>query len=328
MTGISSGMETVQLADDDSGFENAPFAQALVAEAADNPAIVGLSADLARYTDIQPFAERFPDRFVNVGMAEQNLIGVAAGLAHEGLIPVATTYAAFATRRALDLIEIQVALMERNVKIVAGLPGLTTGYGGTHQGIDDLAIMRAVPNMVVLDPADAVELREATTAMLRHEGPVYLRLQRGRVPRLSVQPAEPFRIGRARVLRTGDDIVIVAIGIMVQRALDAAGALSDAGIQARVIDAASLKPLDEETIAAAASSTGRVVTAENHSVVGGLFGAVAEVVARHGIRCTVTPVGIADRFGGYGSLPYLSRRFGIDTDAVTRAARAAMGDPS
>jgi transketolase len=160
----------------------APFGHALVAAGERDPRIVGMTADLGKYTDINVFAARFPDRFLQIGMAEQNLVGVACGLARAGHVPFATTYCVFATRRAYDFIAIGAALGRVNVKIVAGLPGLTTGYGGTHQGIEDLALMRAIPNLVVIDPCDATEMAQATIAAAEHDGPVYLRLLRGQVP--------------------------------------------------------------------------------------------------------------------------------------------------
>src|SRR5258708_7274914 len=162
--------------------EAAPFGHALVAAAESDPRIVGLTADLGKYTDMHIFSERFPERFFQIGMAEQNLIGVAAGLARTGFIPFATTYCVFATRRAYDFIAIGCALGRANVKIIAGLPGLTTGYGGTHQGIEDLALMRSVPNLVVIDPCDATEIGQVVAAIADYDGPVYMRLLRGQVP--------------------------------------------------------------------------------------------------------------------------------------------------
>jgi transketolase len=214
--------------------------------------------------------------------------------------------------------------MRRNVKVVAGLPGLTTGYGGTHQGIDDLNVARAVPNLVVLDPADAVEIREATAAMLEHDGPVYLRLQRGRVPVLPVSYEEPYRIGRARLARPGGDLGIVASGIMVGRALEAADRLEEDGISAAVLNAGSIKPFDADAVLELAASTHRLVTAENHTIIGGLFSAVSEVLATEGLGVRVVPVGVRDEFCGYGSPDYLARRHGIATDDIVAAARRAL----
>src|SRR5580698_5760052 len=184
----------------------APFVEALIREAETNPRIVGLTADLGKYTDIHLFANRFPERFFQIGMAEQNLIGVAAGLARTGFVPFATTYCVFATRRAYDFIAIGAALGCANVKIIAGLPGLTTGYGGTHQGIEDLALMRAMPNLVVLDPCDATETAQATEAIAKFEGPVYMRLLRGQVPVVLDPATYRFEIGKAKLLRDGSDL--------------------------------------------------------------------------------------------------------------------------
>src|SRR5215213_9267425 len=191
----------------------APFGQALVEIARERPDIVGLTADLGKYTDILPFRDAFPDRFFNVGMAEQNLVAVAAGLARTGHVPFATTYGVFATRRAYDFIAIALAHSNLNVKIVAGLPGLTTGYGGTHQAIEDLALMRMIPGLTIIDPCDATEIEAATAAIADHPGPVYIRLLRGAVP-VVLPPDYRFTIGKARKVRDGGDVGIVSTGFM------------------------------------------------------------------------------------------------------------------
>jgi transketolase len=178
----------------------APFGKALVTVGRRRRDVVGLTADLGKYTDIWPFRDAFPDRFFNVGMAEQNLIAIAAGMARTGLIPFCTTYCVFATRRAYDFIAIACAHSRLNVKIIAGLPGLTTGYGGTHQGIEDLSLMRAVPNLTVIDPCDATEIEQATEAIAEYDGPVYMRLLRGSVPRILDPETYRFEIGRAALL--------------------------------------------------------------------------------------------------------------------------------
>src|ERR1700751_403323 len=185
VSGLKSGVTGNILSSDIYGAEQtatAPFGEAMIREAEANPRIVGLTADLGKYTDIHLFANRFPNRFFQIGMAEQNLVGVAAGLARTGLIPFATTYCVFASRRAYDFIAIGAALGSANVKIIAGLPGLTTGYGGTHQGIEDLALMRSIPNLTVIDPCDATEISQAVQAIGAYQGPVYMRLLRGQVP--------------------------------------------------------------------------------------------------------------------------------------------------
>ncbi len=303
---------------------NAPFGQALVEAASRRMEIVGLSADLAKYTDMLPFKERFPDRFFNVGMAEQNLIGVAGGLVRTGYLPVVTTYAVFATRRAYDFIAIDCAVPRANVKIVAGLPGLTTGYGATHQGIDDLAMMRALPNMVVLDPADATELTQATHAALEYQGPVYMRLQRADVPVVLDADTTTFEIGRANLVREGEDVTFVACGIMLQRALEAAQRLSERGISASVLSSPSIKPFDEQAVVHMATETGALVSAENHSVIGGLGSAIADTLAAHDAWAPLERVGLRDEFGDCGSLPYLAERHGLTAGHLVDAAERSI----
>nr|WP_244661936.1 transketolase family protein [Mesorhizobium huakuii] len=202
----------------------APFGKALARLGQSRPDIVGLTADLGKYTDILPFGDAFPDRFFNVGMAEQNLVAVAAGLARTGKVPFATTYGVFATRRAYDFVAIALAHSNLDVKIVAGLPGLTTGYGGTHQAIEDLALMRMIPDLTIIDPCDATEIEAATEAIAAYRGPVYMRLLRGSVP-VVFEAGYRFEIGKARQLRNGSDVGIIATGFMTERALDAADAL-------------------------------------------------------------------------------------------------------
>ena len=299
----------------------APFGHALVKAAEKDPRIVGMTADLGKYTDMLPFAERFPERYIQAGMAEQNLIGMAAGLARTGFTPFATTYAVFATRRAYDFIAIGAALSGTNVKIVAGLPGLTTGYGGTHQGIEDLALMRAVPNLTVIDPCDATEIEQAVPAIAAHRGPVYLRLLRGQVPRV-LDASYRFEIGRSRLLRDGEDVALVSTGLMTARALEAAERLAAEGVEAAVLHVSTLKPFDREGVAALLRRVPRVVTAENHVVTGGLASAVADLAVDAGLRIRLARVGIPDCFCESGSLPYLQRKYGLDVEAVVAAAKA------
>lgn len=222
---------------------DAPFGAALIEAQRRRGDIVGLTADLGKYTDILPFRDAYPDRFFNVGMAEQNLVAVAAGLARTGTVPFATTYGVFATRRAYDFIAIALAHSRVNVKIVAGLPGLTTGYGGTHQAIEDVALMRMVPSLVVIDPCDATDIMQVTHAIADYDGPVYMRLLRGKVPRVLDPDTYRFEIGKAFVLREGSGVGIVSTGLMTEHALDAAAAL-DAG----VLHVPTLKPFDAETV--------------------------------------------------------------------------------
>jgi transketolase len=304
---------------------SAPFGHALVAAAERNPRILGLTADLGKYTDLHVFAERFPGRFFQIGMAEQNLFGVAAGLARTGFVPFATTYCVFATRRAYDFIAIGAALGKANVKIIAGLPGLTTGYGGTHQGIEDLALMRSIPNLVVIDPCDATEITQVVAAIAEYPGPVYMRLLRGEVPVVLDPATYQFEIGKAKRLRDGDDVAIISTGLMTGRALAAAAALADQGVSAAVLHVSTLKPFDREAVLSLLSRTRAVVTAENHAISGGLGSAVADTVADAGLSIRLKRVGIPDCFCESGSLPYLTKRYNLDAESIAAAALAAAG---
>ncbi|MBA2481121.1 MAG: transketolase family protein [Planctomycetes bacterium] len=304
--------------------QTAPFGHALVAAGERDARIVGLTADLGKYTDMHVFAQRFPERFVQVGMAEQNLIGIAAGLARTGHVPFATTYCVFATRRAYDFIAIGAALGRANVKIVAGLPGLTTGYGGTHQGIEDLALMRAIPGLVVIDPCDATEMAQATAAAAEHDGPVYLRLLRGQVPMVFDPATHRFEIGRACLLRDGGDVGIVSTGLMTARALDAADRLEAAGVRASVLHVPTLKPFDRDAVLELAARVPRLVTAENHVVSGGLASAVADTLVDAGVAVRMERIGIPDCFCESGSIPYLVKRYAMDADSIVAAAQRVL----
>jgi len=311
LTSVADGVQTL----------TAPFGHALVAEAERNPRIVGLSADLAKYTDIHVFRDRYPDRFFQIGMAEQNLIGVAAGLARTGFVPFLTTYCVFATRRAYDFIAMDAALGRANVKIMAGLPGLSTGYGGTHQGIEDLALMRSIPNLTVIDPCDAIEVAQATAVIAQYEGPVYMRLLRGLVPVVLDEHTYQFEIGKARLLRDGNDVAIISTGLMTGRALEAAATLADSGIAAAVLHVSTLKPFDRQAVLELLARVPRVVTAENHLITGGLASAVADAVTDAGLPIRLRRVGIPDCFCESGSLPYLAERYqmrGADIAAQVR----------
>ena len=303
---------------------SAPFGEALVRLGEENDRVVGLSADLAKYTDIHLFARRFPERFFQAGMAEQNLVGMAAGLARTGFVPFATTYCVFATRRAYDFIAVGAALGRANVKIIAGLPGLTTGYGGTHQGIEDLALMRAVPNLTVIDPCDATEIAQAVPVIAAHDGPVYMRLLRGDVPVVLDPAAYRFEIGNAKLLRDGGDVAIVSTGLMTGRALDAAAALAGRGVRAAVLHVSTLKPFDRDAVLSLIARVPNVVTAENHVVTGGLASAVADAAVDAGLRLRLRRVGIPNCFCASGSITYLNRLYGLGSDAIADAAAALL----
>ena len=303
--------------------ENAPFGHALVRAAEKDARVVGMTADLGKYTDIHVFAERFPARFFQMGMAEQSLIGTACGLARTGLVPFATTYCVFATRRAYDFIAIGAALGRANVKIIAGLPGLTTGYGGTHQGIEDLALMRSIPGLTVIDPCDATETAQATAAIAAHDGPVYMRLLRGIVP-VTLEPDYKFEIGKARLLRDGADVAFISTGLMTTRTLEAARTLATNGIKAAVLHVSTLKPFDRAAVAALLVRVPRVVTAENHFVTGGLASAVADLAVDEGLAIKLKRVGIPDCFCESGSLPYLAERYGLTAAHLAAAAQDVL----
>src|SRR4249919_3409876 len=242
--GVSDALRTHPSVDPTSLEKSGPFGHAMLAIGERRPDVVALSADVAGVTGLAPFAQAFPERFFNVGMAEQDLISVAVGLSKAGFTPVATTFAVFATRRALDFIAIQCALNRANVKIVAALPGIYSTFGPTHQGIDDLAHMRALPNMTVLDPCDNAEMAEATAAIVEHDGPVYLRELLGRETGDVDRGEHRFAIGPAQLLRDGGDVGIVTSGIMVRRSMDAADVLAELGVSAAVLKISTIKPFD------------------------------------------------------------------------------------
>jgi transketolase len=298
---------------------DAPFGHALIEAAKSHPEIVGLTADLGKYTDILPYRDAHPDRFFNIGMAEQNLVAVAAGLARTGKIPFATTYGVFATRRAFDFIAIAAAHSRINVKIVAGLPGLTTGYGGTHQAIEDLALMRMIPGLVVIDPCDAIDIHQATLAIADYDGPVYMRLLRGKVPVVLDPRAYTFRIGKAAEIRAGGDVGIISTGLMTERAIDAAETLERRGIAAGILHVPTIKPFDADAVAAFAAKADRIVTAENHVVSGGLASLVAEALYERGIVKPLTRIGIPDRYIECGTVPHLQAKYGLSTERVVEA---------
>jgi transketolase len=301
-----------------------PFGQALVQLARTRPEVVGLTADLGRYTDLDLFSQQFPERFFQIGMAEQNLIGVAAGLARTGYLPFATTYCVFAARRAYDFIAIDLAYSRANVKVMAGLPGITTGYGATHQGIEDVALMRAIPGLIVIDPCDATEIEQAVPAIADYAGPVYMRLLRGKVNRILNPDTYRFEIGKARRLRPGDDVLFISTGLMTGRALEAARALRGEGIEAGVLHVPTLKPFDSEAVAEAAARAACVVILENHSIIGGLASAVCEVLALSRIPARLERVGVPDRFLECGSTDYLAHKYGLSTARIVETARRLL----
>jgi transketolase len=301
----------------------APFGHALARLADERPEIVGLTADLAKYTDLNVFAAAHPDRFYQMGMAEQLLVGAAAGFAREGFQPFATTYGVFASRRAYDFVFMAVAEEGLDVKLCCALPGLTTGYGPSHQATDDLALFRAVPGLTIVDPCDALEIEQATAAIAAHRGPVYMRLLRGKVPLVLDRYDYRFALGQAQLLRDGAEVLFVSSGLMTMRTLEAAEALAADRIGAAVLHVPTIKPLDVEAIAAAAARPGRlVIVAENHSVVGGLGEAVATALFARGIACAFRHIGLPDAFLDAGALPTLHDRYGISTKAIAQRVKS------
>lgn len=303
---------------------SAPFGHALAALAAERPEIVGLTADLAKYTDLHVFAKAHPERFYQMGMAEQLLMMSAAGMAKEGCVPFATTYAVFASRRTYDFIH-QTAGEERlNVKIACALPGLTTGYGPSHQATDDLAIFRAMPNLTVIDPCDALDIEQAVPQVAAHAGPVYMRLLRGEVPLVLDEYDYAFELGKAKRLRDGGDVLIVASGLMTMRALEAARLLAADKVAAAVVHCPTIKPLDEATLLREAGVPGRlVVVAENHSLIGGLGEAVAGLLLRNGVAPSrFRQIALPDAYLDAGALPTLHERYRISAVAMAADIRA------
>ena len=297
----------------------AAYGHALKTEVYKNPNVVVLEADLGNATKSNAFKEVAPERYFNMGISEQDLIGTAAGFAAAGKIPLASTFAVFATGRAFEQVRNSVCYPKLNVKICATHAGLTVGAdGGSHQAIEDISLMRTLPNMTVINPADAKEAEAAVLAAIDYQVPVYIRLGRAETKDIH-DDSYHFEWGKAEVLRQGSDVSIFATGIMTAKALDAAETLAKQGIQAEVINVHTIKPLDEETVIASAKKTGKVVTAEEHSIIGGLGSAVAEVLAR---QCPTKQafVGVQDSFGESGSPNDLLEKYGLTTEAIVKAA--------
>ena len=283
---------------------NAPFGKALVDYASTRPEVVGMTADLAKYTDLHVFAQAYPARFYQMGMAEQLLMGAAGGFAKEGLVPFATTYAVFATRRAYDFIHQVIAEEKLDVKICCALPGLT-----------------------IVDPCDALDIEQAVPQIAAHQGPVYMRLLRGNVPLVLDEYDYRFELGKAKQLRDGNDVLVISSGFMTMRALEAAASLADDKVGVAVLHCPTIKPLDEAAILEAVRYKHRlVVVAENHSVVGGLGEAVASTLLRNRVQpAGFQLAGLPDAFLDAGALPTLHDRYGISRDALVRRIKGWLG---
>lgn len=303
--------------------QDAPFADALLAAADAHPELVVLSADLSKYTDIVPFAERHPDRFFQVGMAEQNMMGIAGGLAKAGWLPVAVTYGVFATRRAFEQLAMALCTGPSRAIVVAFLPGITTPFRATHQATDDLALTRTIPGLAVVDPADGTELAGALHAAIGHDRSVYLRGLRGRVPNVFDPAQTAFRLGAARAVRDGDDIGVLTTGVAAGWVAEALDQPVLADVEAGWLHVPTLKPLDRDAVAAFCARHRHVVTVENHSIVGGLGSAVAEVIAGQGLGTRLETLGVPDVWAPAGSLAHVRARLGLDAESLARTLAAA-----
>lgn len=299
----------------------AAYGNILKTEIYKNPKVVVLDADLGNATKSNSFKSVAPDRYFDMGISEQDMMGTAAGFAAAGRIPIASTFAVFATGRAFEIIRNSICYPKLNVKICATHAGLTVGEdGGSHQAVEDISLMRSLPNMTVINPADCKEAEEAIKAAVEYEGPVYVRLGRAAVPDIH-DDSYTFTWGKGEVLRDGGDVAIIATGIMVAKALDAAEELAKEGIHATVVNIHTIKPIDEDLIVEVAKKTGKVVTCEEASVIGGLGSAVAEVLAR---KCPTKQafVGIQDTFGESGSPKDLLKKYGLTTENIVKAVKS------
>ena len=291
----------------------------------ENENIVVLDADLSKSTKTADFKKVAEDRFINMGIAEGNMMSVAAGLASCGKIPFASTFAIFAAGRAFEQIRNSICYPKLNVKICATHAGLTVGEdGASHQAIEDIALMRSIPNMVVISPSDDVETEAVIKAIIEYHGPCYVRLGRSGVQTINNNPDYKFELGKAVTLREGHDATIIATGIMVDAALEAYNILAEEGIKVRVLNIHTIKPIDEEAIIAAARQTGLIVTAEEHSIIGGLGSAVAEVVTSN-YPVPVMRVGVKDTFGESGKPEELLKAYGLTANEIVKALKKGLG---
>ncbi|KAF0110454.1 MAG: transketolase [Rhodospirillaceae bacterium] len=302
-------------------------AHTLVQWAKDRPKVVVLSADLTSSTESDLFRDTYPDRFFSMGMAEQNMLSFAGGLAREGFHPFVHTFAVFLYRRALDQLAMSVAYPNLPVRLFGFLPGLTTPGGVTHQATDDMAVLRAIPNLTLLEPGDATEVESVLDVVDAMAGPVYVRMLRGEIPRLFA-PEAPMRFNRARILSTGSDITLLSSGICTEEALRATHALRTRGVSIMHLHISTLKPFTDPTILAAVSRPRHgVLTMENHTLIGGLGSAVAEVMAEAGVGQRLVRLGIKDCYAHGASRPYLLREYRLDALALVQAVERLLNEP-
>lgn len=285
--------------------------------------LVVMDADLSKSTMTAEFGKVFPERFINMGIAEQNLYGAATGMAISGKVVCASTFAMFATGRAFEIVRNSIGYTRANVKICATHAGITVGEdGASHQTFEDMALMRTIPGMTIVNPCDCVSAKKLIRQAVAMDGPVYVRLGRAPVPNF-YQEDDDIQLGKGKCIREGKDLTVIATGIMVSEAMMAAEKLQEEGLDVRVVDINTIKPIDRDIIVKAAKETGRIVTAEEHSVIGGLGSAVAEVVVREW-PVAMEMVGQLDTFGESGKPDQLKEKYGMDAEAVIRACRKIM----
>ena len=301
------------------------YGSELKALGAENPNIVVPDADLSGSTKTGMFAKEFPERFVNCGIAEANMACIAAGFATTGKIPFMSSFAMFAAGRCYEQIRNSIGYPHLNVKIGATHAGVTVGEdGASHQCIEDIALMRAIPGMVVMNPSDDVEARACIRAAVEHDGPVYMRFGRSAVPVINDYPEYKFEIGKGTIVKEGKDVTIIATGVCVDSAVKAAALLAEDGIDAEIINICTIKPLDNELIAASAKKTGKVVTVEEHSIIGGLGAAVCEALAET-VPTPVKRIGVQDVFGQSGTADQLMAFYGLDGQGVYKTTKEFLG---
>jgi len=299
------------------------YGEGLLEAGKKNPDVVSLTADLKQSTRVDPFAEKFPDRFFECGVAEQNMIGIAAGLALGGKIPFTSSFAVFTPGRTWDQIRVSICYSKLNVKIVGSHAGITVGGdGATHEALEDIALARVLPNIGVVVPCDYIEARKSTVYAAEHEGPLYLRLARGKTSVITTERT-PFKFGQAEIFKEGKDVTIIACGPLVYYSLLAAKDLEKEGLNIQVINNHTIKPIDKLAIAKAAKETGAIVTVEEHQIAGGLGGAVAEVLAES-YPVSMERIGVKDSFGESGKPSELLEKYGMSVEDIKEAVKAVL----
>jgi len=302
-------------------------ARNFVSWAKDKPQVLALSADLTSSVEIAEFKEAYPERFISMGIAEQNMLSFAGGLAREGFFPFLHTFAVFLYRRPLDQLSMSVCYPNLPVRLFGFLPGITTPGGATHQATDDIAILRALPNMTILECGDATEVENVLDVAHAVPGPVYIRMLRGEIPRL-FNPASPMKLGQARLLSTGQDITLLSSGICTEEALRASAALRSAGISIQHLHISTHKPFDDPAVLQALQNARHgVITMENHTIMGGLGTAVAEMMADAGVAKKLVRLGLKDTYAHGASRPFLMKKYGLDAMALVRAVSNLLGEP-